>query len=211
VGEKGRRYIRRAYTWAELERLLAAAPEHRKLLYQVASLCGFRRKELRKMTKQDCDPYKLLWHPRPNMQKGKRRELIPMSPDCALVLKPIWDSAPQPDSRLFRVPTARTFNRDLAKAKIQRQAEDGRWVDFHSLRYFFCTQMGRVLPIQKVMVLMRHKSIVLTANLYLDLGITDCAEENWTVPALPKKETSALTPALTEDNKSPIEVKQKMT
>jgi hypothetical protein len=60
----------------------------------------------------------------------------------------------------------------------------GRHADFHSFRYTFCSLMGRILPIQKVKVLMRHSTITLTADLYLDLGIDDTAEGVWTLPRL---------------------------
>jgi integrase len=150
----------------------------------VAALSGFRRKELARLQKQDCDPHRLLWHPRAVITKARRQELIPMSPECGEVLRELWDSLPAPDSPLLQVPAPVTVRKDLRKAKIERQDASGRWVDFHSLRYFFCTQMAKVLPIQKVMLLMRHRSITLTANLYLDLGLTDVAEEGWSIPRI---------------------------
>ena len=42
--------------------------------------------------------------------------------------------------------------------------------------------MGRVLPIQKVKILMRHKAIRMTADLYMQLGLEDVGEEVWTLP-----------------------------
>lgn len=42
-----------------------------------------------------------------------------------------------------------------------------------------CTLWRRVLPIQKVKVLMCHKNIRETADLYTDLGLEDVAEELW--------------------------------
>jgi integrase len=184
VGERGKRRRRRAYTPSELARLLQVAGP-RALVYQLAAWSGFRRKEVRQLQKQDCDPHAGVWHPRPEILKRDRREWIPMTVECAQLLKELWDTLPEPTSRLVpHVPKAKTLNRDLAKAGIAKQDHAGRVLDFHSLRYFFCTRLASVLPIQKVMVLMRHRSITLTANLYLDLGLTDVMEDNWSVPPL---------------------------
>ncbi len=60
----------------------------------------------------------------------------------------------------------------------------GRQADFHSLRYFFCTLAGVRLPIQKVRGLMRHRDIRTTCNLYMDLGMQEVFEEDWTLPQL---------------------------
>lgn len=77
------------------------------------------------------------------------------------------------------IPRVDSLYLDMAAANIARQDGRGRWADFHSFRYFFCTQMAAIYPIQKVKALMRHCSINQTADLYLDLGLTDVAEDCW--------------------------------
>jgi hypothetical protein len=67
---------------------------------------------------------------------------------------------------------------------IPRQDERGRWADFHSFRYTFCTFLGKTLPIQKVKILMRHSTIQLTADLYTDLGLDEVGEGVWSLPRL---------------------------
>jgi len=47
--------VRRALTPDEIGRLLAAAPAHRQLLYEVASTSGLRAGELRALTVEDID------------------------------------------------------------------------------------------------------------------------------------------------------------
>jgi hypothetical protein len=54
----------------------------------------------------------------------------------------------------------------------------------HSFRYTFCTMIGRILPIQKVKILMRHSAIKLTADLYTDLGLEDVGESVWSLPRI---------------------------
>jgi hypothetical protein len=40
------------------------------------------------------------------------------------------------------------------------------------------------MPIQKVKVLMRHKTISQTVNTYMELGLADIGEEVWNLPNL---------------------------
>jgi integrase len=103
------------------------------------------------------------------------------------LLEPIWARLDTPTAKLFaRVPAADTLQQDLSRASLARQDEQGRWLDFHSLRYTFCTLLARHLPIQKVRLLMRHRDIRMTCNLYMDLGLDDLAEEVWTLPPVEK-------------------------
>jgi hypothetical protein len=82
------------------------------------------------------------------------------------------------------IHTAEAHERDLARAGIPRQDARGRWADFHSFRYTFCTWMAQRHPIQVVQRLMRHGTITLTTDLYNDLDLSDTAEELWTLPPL---------------------------
>jgi integrase len=98
---------------------------------------------------------------------------------------PIWEKFPSSTSRLFRaIPAMDLLHADLEAAGIPRQDERGRWADFHSFRYSFCTRMAQRHPFQTVQRLMRHGTITLTADLYNDLNLTDVAEQLWTLPRL---------------------------
>lgn len=196
IGQRGRCRWRRAYTVAELGRLLAVTPEPRRTVYAVAAFSGFRRNELTLMEKQDCSPLALppRWHVRGEIQKVDRAVNLPMLPECAKYLAPLWDSLRSPTDRLFRlsqtglyrsaVPRVHTLVEDLARAGITRVDERGRVADFHSFRYTFCTLLSSRLMIQAVQRLMRHSTIALTANLYNDLNLTDTGEQLWTLPTI---------------------------
>ena len=200
-GKASRKRLRRAYTPDEWQRLLAAAPDSRQIVYQVAAFSGLRRSELRRLQKQDCNPTgpRPRWHLRPQVSKNGLPWNLPMLPECAKVLLPIWEAAPRPDSRLLSarqvqgnppkgspppVPKIATLYKDLAAAGIAKVDERGRCVDFHSFRYFFCKQVGTKLPIQVVKKLMRHLTLQMTADLYGDLEMEDVAEEVWDLSAL---------------------------
>src|SRR5262249_8997451 len=77
---------RRAYTPEEFRRfLLKCRDRRRRLLYTVAGLSGLRRNELRLLEKRDLSPVgdRPIWHLRPEITKGKRRDVVPMLPECA--------------------------------------------------------------------------------------------------------------------------------
>jgi integrase len=186
VGHRGKRHRRRAFTIPELHRLLAATTPCRAKVYAVAAFSGLRRGELLRIQKRDANVTNLTWHLRAETTKAQREEHLPMTPDCADVLAN-WHAWPQKDDSdpifLF-VPHVATLHEDMKKAEIERINSAGRRLDFHSLRYTFCALLAKKLPIQEVSRLMRHSDIRLTANLYLELGLTDIAEKEWKLPKL---------------------------
>jgi len=143
VGRKGRRRLRRAYTQEEWNRLIGTAPEPRRTIYLVASLSGHRKKELRTLTPSDFTPIgdKPHWHLRADKEKSGRGDRIPMLLECAEILRPLWINADKKKPIFDAMPKDYTLHRDLKAANIPRQDERGRWADFHSLRYFFCTML----------------------------------------------------------------------
>jgi integrase len=178
---------RRAYTVEEFRRMLLNAGPRRDL-YEVAGLSGLRRGELDQLERRDCTPHgdRPAWHLRPEITKGRRKDVVPMVPDILPTLRRLWDASAGPTGRLFPagVPHANVVNADQARAGVVHVDAEGRTVDFHSFRYFFCTLMGRRLPVQKVKALMRHRNIRETADLYTDLGLEDVAEGLWDVPSV---------------------------
>jgi integrase len=205
-GRQARRRLRRAYAPDELARLLAAAPDRRRIVYEVAAYSGLRREELRRLQKCDCDPTgpRPRWHLRPEVSKNGLAWNLPMLPECAAVLRPLWEALPSPGSLVFGagrgdekgqrgrprndtgpgVPKITSLYEDLQRAGVDRVDVRGRHADFHSFRYTFCKTVGTALPIQKVKLLMRHLTLGMTADLYADLEMEDVAEEVWDLPPL---------------------------
>jgi integrase len=182
IGERRPRR-RRSLTIDEFGQLVLVA--RRGDIYKLAGLSGLRRKELSLLEVQDFVlGEKPQWRLRAEIAKSKRYEVIPMLPECAELLEKLV-AGKQATDRIFpSVPIQRTFNRDLERAGISKKEDRGRRADFHSLRYFFCTLTGRTLPIQVVRVLMRHKDIRTTCNLYMDLGLDDVNETLANLPRL---------------------------
>jgi hypothetical protein len=70
------------------------------------------------------------------------------------------------------IPRSEKFNVLLKKARIDKVDKQGRFVDFHSLRHTFCTNLHRVgVPQREAMELMRHNDPRLTANTYSDASL----------------------------------------
>jgi integrase len=177
---------RRAYTIDEFKALVAASPHH-GTTYLIAGLSGLRKSELRKLEKRDLTPVDEhpSWHLRPEITKGRRRDVVPMLPEAAEAIRPLWEVLAAPTDRVFpRIPRTQTLHKDIARAKALRIDPEGRCLDFHSLRYFFCTLLARQMPIQLVRLLMRHQDIRQTCNLYMDLGLTDMGESILNLPKI---------------------------
>ena len=68
------------------------------------------------------------------------------------------------------------LRRDLEVAGIPYQDNAGRFLDFHSLRHTFGTNLARAGVAPKVaQELMRHSDVNLTLGIYSHVGISDLA------------------------------------
>ncbi len=86
--------------------------------------------------------------------------------------------APDADPRLFDLPEkmTRVFDRDCARAGIEKRDRRGRTVDVHCLRHTFGTMLARSgVPLQVAQRAMRHSTPTLTANVYTHLDLGDVA------------------------------------
>ncbi len=184
---------RRAYTTEEFFSLVENSRRF-GLLYKIAGLSGLRKGELKQLTRVDLTPTgRPAWHLRASITKSKRLDRIPMLPECAEAIMPLWSSMTTDSQKLFpQVPGFYVIRSDLKRAGITKHRDDGKKVDFHSLRYFFCTLLAKHLPIQKVKLLMRHKTLQMTADIYCDLGLEDVADDIWDLPAILQKEKKIL-------------------
>ena len=84
------------------------------------------------------------------------------------------------------VPRARTLKKDLEQVGIPFCDEQGRYADFHSLRYSWATHLQRQgVNSRMAMELMRHSDRKLTDRLYTDVNLLPLGE---TVRNLPDEE-----------------------
>ena len=85
------------------------------------------------------------------------------------------------DDKAFESPLRprRQFKRDLVAAGIPPKDAEGRIVDFHSLRYTFCTNLQRLnVPQRALMLLVRHSDSRLSDHIYTDTRLLP-AEQGW--------------------------------
>jgi len=82
------------------------------------------------------------------------------------------------DEPLFSLPRnlIKSFNLDLAAARIPKHDERGRVMDVHALRHTFGTHLSRNgVPPRTAQAALRHSSLDLTMNVYTDPSLLDVA------------------------------------
>lgn len=180
-------FRRRAYTLDEFKALVQAPRfEYAVDAYMIAALSGLRKLEIKRLERRDvdlehCPP---LWRLRKEATKNRLGGVLPVMPELVPLLRRLCEGKAPKEKLLPTVPTDQTVSAHIAKAKIAKVDAEGRWVNFHSLRYFFCTALAKTLPIQIVRKLMRHATIQRTCDLYMDLGLADTMEAIAELPAV---------------------------
>ena len=169
---------RRAFTDAELGRLLAVAGKCRPL-YLAAVLTGLRDKELAGLQwcdlRLDEEPVRLTV--RASLSKNRRAATLPLHPDLVAELRAL--RVQSASDRVFDGRTHRweVFERHLKEAGIPKRDGQGRQVDFHAFRHTYCTNLKRAGVGEAVaMELMRHSDARLTAKVYTDSTCLPLAE-----------------------------------
>jgi integrase len=182
-GGSSRPHRRRAFTPEELRTFLLAHPRYRDY-YLTAALTGLRLHELSLVERRDFDLEKAVWTCRPEVDKMNTAHRLPILPDLLPTLRRICKGK-TPSTRLFPEQQSNaTFNRHLERAGIQKISEDGRRLNFHSLRYTFCTLLAGKLPLKAVQRFMRHASLKQTADLYLQLELDSLLDQVIDLPPL---------------------------
>ena len=174
---------RRALKPDELRRLLDANPAHRDY-YMTAVLTGLRWSELSLVERRDFDLQAGVWTCRPEVDKTKTTHRLPILPDLLPTLRRVCEDK-RPTDRLFPVKQYyTTLNTALKRAGIDKVSEDGRRINFHCLRYTFCTLLAQKLPLKTVQRLMRHATLKRTADLYLQLELDAMLDQVTQLPSL---------------------------
>jgi integrase len=182
--------FRRSLSFAEMGRLLAVAPPHRRLVYLVAAYTGLRRKEMMNLRWADLhlDGEAPFVRVPASISKNRRSASLPLVPDVAAALRAQKPADVSPFAFVLRglVPRVPTFKKDLAAAEIPFVDPFGRRVDVHALRVTYGTQLtvAGVAP-REVMELMRHSALHLTMNLYMDAAQLKLSDAVAKLPRIP--------------------------
>ena len=168
-----KRRPRRALTDEELWRLVEASGE-RGLAYLVAVTTGLRLGEMREVEVRDirlddCPPKIVA---RAATTKNRKEAPLPLHRDVAVKLRAYMAGREwEPDEKVFE-PHLRLrgqFKSDLRAAGIAPKNEEGRVVDFHSLRHTLCTNLHLLnVPLRVIMLIMRHSDRRLSDQTYTD-------------------------------------------
>ena len=173
---------RRAMSHEEIQRLLAVAPSHRRLLYEVALVSGLRGNELRQLSPDHLDIEACGLQLEAKWTKNRKQQFLPLprvlverlrdNTAAALaqyhltykgVIPPIIPAAP-----LLYVPRdlAPRLDKDLQAAGIPKYTKAGK-LDFHALRvtYINLVIASGVNP-KEAQTLARHATAELTIGLY---------------------------------------------
>ena len=161
------RSYRRAMTPEEIQRLLQAAPDDRRLLYEVALSTGLRAKEIRSLKVKDLSPDSCGLNLHARWTKNRKQSIQPIPKWLFEKLEKESFGKP-PSSPLLYVPshTARELDKDLEAADIPKSTEEGK-VDFHSFRSIFITRVIEAgANVKEAQALARHSTPELTMNTY---------------------------------------------
>jgi integrase len=181
------RRARRAYTEAEIARLLAASGHHRPVYLFILGT-GLRRQEVEDLRWGDLhlnspSPFMTL---RAEATKARRADCLPLRADLADDLRRMRGGAGD-GAKVFPggVPTVAEHKTYLAAAGIAWEDQDGRRADIHALRHTFGTMLSKsgVAP-RVAMELMRHKSLDQTMKVYTDPKLFDLAGAVGKLPAI---------------------------
>jgi integrase len=187
VDLRGSRACRRALTADEVGLLLEAAPPERRVLYLTVLYTGLRRKELKLVRWGDFDleaAQACLRLPAA-ITKNRKDARLPLRPELVGALLSLRPADWAPFQHVFsgRVPKMDTVRRDLSRAGIVYQDEQGRRADLHALRVTFGTNLVLSGAHPRVaQELMRHSDVRLTMKIYTDASKLPLAEG---VAALP--------------------------
>ena len=158
---------RRALNADEIERLLNAAPPHRRLVYETALCSGLRGSELRALTAGDLDGERGGLILRREWTKNRRDGFQPLPAPLLERLAHVAKDK-SPNARLLRVTThpGRYFDEDRKAAGIEGSTLAGR-ANFHCLRVTYTSAVLTAgASVKEAQSLARHATPQLTMNLY---------------------------------------------
>ena len=161
---------RRAFSFEEMQKLLAVAGEN-KAVYLMAVHTGLRRSELASLIWDDIAleaevPFVRV---RASTTKNGKPAEMRLHPELVAVLREFKSGKKAAEPVFERIPRMKRFRRDLEAAGISYRDSLGRFADFHSLRKTLGTNLANArVPSRIAMLLMRHSDRKLTDRFYTD-------------------------------------------
>jgi integrase len=164
VDERGqKKRVRRAFTDDELRKLIEGSGP-RGIIYFTGARTGLRQEELRQLqwgdVRLDAQIAQIIV--RAETAKNKRQEAVILVPEIVEALKVHRPAHWSPSDLVFRngIPRASRLKVDAERVGVDYKDDQGRYADFHALRYTFATFMRKNgMPDNFVRKQMRHKSI----------------------------------------------------
>ena len=164
VDERGhKKRVRRAFTDEELVKLIAGSGP-RGIIYFTAARTGLRQEELRQLVWGDVrlDGNMPLIVVRAETAKNKRQEPVFLVPEIAEALASYRPAHWSAKELVFPhgIPRASRLKVDAERVGVAYQDADGRYADFHALRYTWATFMRKHgIADNLARKQMRHQSI----------------------------------------------------
>ncbi len=183
------RHVRRELTAEEFERLIDATERRtmpqlnlsgpdRAMLYRLAVGTGFRASELRSLATSsfglDAEPPTVTVEAAHS--KRRRTDCQPIRQDLSEVLRLWLQDRPAGERPFTKLPrdTARMLRGDLKAAGIPYTDDDGRVVDFHSLRHTYISGIvASGASVKVAQELARHSTPTLTIGRYSHARLHD--------------------------------------
>lgn len=157
------------------------SPENRVLLYSIALYTGLRSIEIASLRHDSFNLESRTLTVEASNTKNRKKAILPVHPDLCRLLFPVVKQGSNalifPGPLVAQRLAGKVFQRDLKRAGIAARDDQGRVLDFHSLRYTFITNLAKagVHP-GKAQRLARHSDINLTMTVYTQLEIEDLRE-----------------------------------
>ena len=148
-------------------------------------MTGLRRGELSKIEKRDIDLEQCRMVVRAEISKTKKNAILPLHEEMIPLLREKTSLLNPTDCVFHPVPNILTYQRDLKRAGIDYVDENGRYLDFHSLRGTFATRLLRSgVPVSHARQLTRHASVKTLEKHYDGLGLSDAEQAIRRLPGL---------------------------
>lgn len=174
--------LSRSYAPDEVSRLLAAAPESRRFVYQFLVNTGVRKNEAKTLRWESVDLVKGVARV---VGKGSRVRVIPLRPELVAEFRAYAvryeesGGAPVNDALVFSpFPSDDALHADLKRAGIDRKDASGRVVHWHAFRKTFMTWgASSGVGQRSLQAVLGHSTPVLSANVYTDVEALPLRDE----------------------------------